>query len=371
MFDELQEVNELVIINKEIKPFGNLICISAQEGTIHSNHISLFNNNFFYSLKIYKESISSNLYLEMDSLGNVIRVLKETEGTLPELFIAPNNQVWSINTCLDDSKDMEIALPIANRNDLKKAYKHRSFVGEWLGNIENTVIFFNDDLYGKKPDQICKLEFMKKDIVKRKIVKIPLPKLNKICIDQHGCLQMIAWHEGNLLHRNINLNGDVLEERIIDAGDLQDVVPIRLSFNNDTELLGFNNNFLYVITIKPTGEIIQNKLIELDAENTFYNIWTPQLIESHQFIIRFNGEKFNGWAVIKMNRVVECFINYEDSSYYTDIISNMVIELPKSNKNNFVISGLSVNNKNTYQVAIYNAELDNDQKQIYIISRQV
>jgi hypothetical protein len=371
MFDELQDVDEQVIINKEIKPYGNLISITAQEGTIHNNHISLLNNNFFYSVKIYKGTISSNLYLELDSAGNVIRFLKETEGTLPELFIAPNNEVWSINTCLDDSKDMEIAMPIANRSDMKQVYKYRSFVGEWLGNIEKTVIFFNDDLFGKKPDQICKLEFMKKDIVKRKIVKIPLPKLNKICIDQHGGLQMIAWHEGNLLHRNINLNGDVLEERIIDPGNLQEVVPIRLSFNDDTELLGFNNNFLYDITVKPTGEIIQNKLIELDTENTFYNIWTLQLIESHKCIIRFNGEKFNGWAVIDTNRVTECFINYEDSSYYKDIISNMVIELPRSDKNNFVISGLSVNKKDTYQVAIYNAELDNDQKQIYIISRQV
>jgi hypothetical protein len=91
MFDELQDVDEQLIGNTEIKPYGILITISAREGIMHTNHISLVNNNFFYYVKIYRGSIPLHLYFEINSTGNVIRVLKETVGTLPELFISPTS----------------------------------------------------------------------------------------------------------------------------------------------------------------------------------------------------------------------------------------------------------------------------------------
>ncbi|KRF52395.1 hypothetical protein ASG99_27925 [Bacillus sp. Soil768D1] len=195
MLNNLQDANCFLKISKKELPYGILTTLSTNERISHSNHISMTNNNFFYVIKIYMNTIPHNLYMEVDNLGNVISILEETEGTLPEIFNTPNDKIWSINTCLDDKKSMEIALPILNRESLNKVYKYRSFVGDWLGNIGNTVLFCNNDYFGKKPDQICKIQFIDNSIKKREIVKIPQPKMNKIYIEQPNSLQMIAWHK--------------------------------------------------------------------------------------------------------------------------------------------------------------------------------
>ncbi|KRF52394.1 hypothetical protein ASG99_27920 [Bacillus sp. Soil768D1] len=169
------------------------------------------------------------------------------------------------------------------------------------------------------------------------------------------------------MQRSANLKGEIIQERYLEAGDLDEVVGVRLSFTKNTELVGFKNNLLFSIIISPDGEVQKHQLLELKLDNIIYNIWTPQIIDYNRYLIRMGGEKFNGWAVVDTNEVLECFIKYGDDSCYTDIISNMVIELPKSAQNNYVICGLRVNN-NVYQVAIYNSE---EESQLYIVSRPI
>ncbi|MEE6452629.1 hypothetical protein RAH41_18860 [Gottfriedia acidiceleris] len=370
MFKELQEAFGHLEFSSVDKDFGNLISISAKEGISFGNQISLPNNNLLFTLKVYEDTIPINLFVEIDSSGNILNILKETEGTMPEIFISPNDSVWSINTCLDDRKNMEIIIPLLNRSEVKKEYKYRSFVGEWIGNIKNTVIFFNNDLFGKKPDQLCKLEFRENTILKREIVKIRQPKMNKVHIDHQDSFQLLAWHDGKLLHRNINQKGEILDERFLEVEELNDVEVLRLSFENNTDLIGFDNNLLFRISFTPNGDVIRKKLIELGPKSFFYTISTPIKINSKNYLIRFVGENFNGWAVIDLDNVFECYICYKDSNSYKDIMSDKVIELPKSDENHFVISGVSVNNNETYQVTVYNSnQKEKAVNQLYIISR--
>lgn len=368
MFEELQDAFEyLEFRNEDIKK-GKLITISAKEGINHSGQLRITNNNFLYTLRVYEDTIPIHLYLEIDSLGYVSNILRESEGTLPELFISPNDSIWSINTCLEDSKNMEIILPLKDRSEIKKVYRYRSFVGEWIGNINNEVFLHNFSYFGKKPDQICKLEFYNNTIVKRKIVKIPHPQKNKVFIDKQSNFQLLAWNEGKLSHRVANQKGEIIAERFIEVEELDCVEVLELSIEYHTYLIGFYDNILSSITITPNGEVIKKKLIELDKECNFYNLWAPQMIDSKKYIINFTGENFNGWAVIDFDYVVECFICHNESNFYKDIFSSSVIELPKSDENHFVISGVSVNNNGTYQIVIYNS--NQDKKDLYIISRQ-
>lgn len=371
MLNELQNAFGLLDYRKEVIINGHLITISAKEGIGYGKQLSSTNNNFLYTLKVYEDAVPNTLYIEIDSLGNFLRVLRETEGTMPELFISPDDSIWSVNTCLDDRKDVEVVLPLDYRSEINKVNKYRSFVGEWIGNFKDSVFFYKKELFGKKADQLCRLEIVNKVILKGEIIKIPQPNMNKVYFEHQDNFQLLAWHEDKLLHRKINQKGQISDERILELCEIDDVEILRLSFENNTFLIGFNNNSLIVVSFTPNGDVIRKKLIELEPKSIFYSISTPKKINSKNYLISFVGENFNGWAVINLNQVLECYICFKDGNSYKDILSDKVIFLPESDVNHFVISGVSVNNRETYQVAIYNSKQgEKPDNQLFIILRQ-
>lgn len=370
MLQELQPAIELLKVDNRTKPYGNLTCISSDEGIrCNSEGLFLFNDNFLYAVKVYKDTIPETLYVEIESNGSVKQVLNESEGTMPELFLAPNKSIWSVNTCTNGKKDMEIILPFNNRQDIKKEYKYRPFVGDWIGNVSNQVIFQKKDYFSSKPDQLCILDFMDNVIKKRKIVKIPTPNRNQIYLDNQEELQLIAWKDGKLLHRSANIAGEIINERILGIEDIDSVKALIISFKDITVLIGSYKNILMKITIHVDGNLYSEKLLELEPNHIFYNLWEPQIVDSNKFIIRFNGENFNGWAVLTLDKILECFVCFDRSSCYKDILSNTIIELPNSDENNYAIYSICTNKKGIYQVAIYNSKKSvRDVNNLYIFS---
>ncbi|WP_316569375.1 hypothetical protein [Neobacillus sp. YIM B06451] len=364
MLKELQDVSNLFTIDKYANSFGRLIKITAKEKLVHADNISLFNNNFLYSLRVNINELHNVVYMEMDPLGKIVRVIKETEGILPKVFIAPNNTIWCC--ILDAIDERELVIPLLNRHVLGKVQKYRSFVGDWIGNSNNTVLFYNRNLFGDKPDQLLKLEFMGDSIIKREIVKIPNPPNNNALIEQKN-IQLIGWDKGRVLHRVVDLKGHIIQERYLELDDMDDVVGVRLSFKENSTLIGFKENMLFIFTIDSDGSVIKRKLIELEeSAGIFYSIITVKLINSESFLTNFVGEKFNGWALISNDSIVECYMSNEGEPYYKDIISNTVIELPELDENKLIVSGLNVNKGNTYQVAIYNKH---EERELFILSR--
>ncbi|RSD27803.1 hypothetical protein [Mesobacillus subterraneus] len=362
MLNDLQDASGLLTIYRETEPFGVYIKIKANEKIAHNNHIVFVNDLFYYSLTTYFNGEYLNLYLELDSTGNILKVLKETEGMMPTLFIAPNNSVWCT---LGDTEEKEIILPLSKRQELGNVKKYRPFVGEWLGTFNNMVLFYTNDSFGNKPDQLMKLEFKDNSLKKREVLKIDKPINNKM-ITQREYIQMIAWDKGNLLHRKMDFKGNIIQERSINVDDMElnDVVGVRLSFDEESTLIGFNDNTLFILFINSIGGITKKNLIELEA--TFYNILDLKIIDTENNLVSFVGEEFNGWALINNNIIAECFVGYEGNSFYKDIISDKIIEFPKRGNDKLVISGIGENKSNTYQVVIYNQK---EEKELYIISR--
>ncbi|WP_316568831.1 hypothetical protein [Neobacillus sp. YIM B06451] len=364
MLNELQDVSGLLRIDREFNTLGAYIKIIANGKIGRNNQIIFANNHFYLSLNTYLDGKYLNLYLELDSAGNIIKVLKETEGMLPTLFIAPNSTVWCT---LDDIEDKELILPLSKRQEIGSVKKYRPFVGEWLGTFNDIALFHSYDSFGNKPDQLMKLEFKDNFIKKCEILKIDKPQKNKMIIQQEY-IQMIAWDKGNLLHRKMDLKGNMIQERTIyvDDMELNDVVGVKLCFDDESTLIGFNDNTLFILFINSIGRITRKNLIELEA--TFYNILGLKIIDAENYLVSFVGEAFNGWALIKNNILAECFVGYEGNSFYKEIISDNIIEFPIRGNDKLIISGICVNKSDGYQVVIYNQK---EEKELYIISRNL
>ncbi|MEH7513725.1 hypothetical protein V7146_13480 [Gottfriedia acidiceleris] len=82
MLNELQNAFGLLDYRKDVIINGHLITISVKEGIGYGKQLSSTNNNFLYTLKVYEDAVPNTLYIEIDSLGNFLRVLRETEGSL-------------------------------------------------------------------------------------------------------------------------------------------------------------------------------------------------------------------------------------------------------------------------------------------------
>ena len=149
-----------------------------------------------------------------DGTYNVVYILITTDGSfnsfiedagiLPTLFLTPSQENYvSINPYHPD-KELEICIPVFDRENKEFPKGNRPFVGDFIGISNNCSIFYDIDVFSdSKPDKMMVIEFEKNNIKKRHSIKIPLPKKNRISIS-HDEIHLLAKDGGKWIHRQID-----------------------------------------------------------------------------------------------------------------------------------------------------------------------
>lgn len=296
---------------------------------------------------IYKDDHSYNLvYTIIDIDGNDESYV-ENDGILPTLFLSPKQENYVSIITYHPNKEVEISIPIFNREGIEIPKGNRSFTGKFIGVSNQFSIFHDVDIFSdSKPDKLLAIEFKENSIKKKHTIKIPLPKNNRIFISANE-IHLLAIENSVWLHRQIDEKGNVLKERKLKANSKRFNQILNLSFNESSYILYQEKGKLYVEEISSDEICIQKQL--LNFKDTFYNTWQPEKIGEGTFVIRFNTEYGNGWFTLKKDNLLEFFYS-KDVKGYKNILTNEILEIET---NKLAISSLNKTKENSYLVVFY------------------
>lgn len=352
--DNLIKVKGNFSYSKVANQFGIISKIYADdEITFHDIYSNLQNEQGIICINDYDDKGNYNVeYLFINSEGELLSVYEETEGVLPKLFSAPDNTLWVslTSTKLEGSK--EIVLPLENREGINKIITAREFPVDVTLSEGNAVMFYNYDIFDvRKPSKICNFIFDKNNLYKtRKIHKINLPIKELVLMNSEG-IQAVYNNKEEIIHILINENGEIQKSRKLEINEYSILKLLNISFKRNSIFIGVNDNKMFFVEIDVDGKLISETLLfKLPENESFYNLFEPKRLSENKFVIRFNYEDGNGWAVIKSGQLSECYIKANEFEGYIDIISNNKLEI---NINNSIIKDVIIFNEETYGVAIY------------------
>lgn len=290
----------------------------------------------------------------------------EDDGILPTLFISPNKEVYVSVIPYHPDKELEISIPVFNRENTELPKGCRPFTGEFIGISNQYSIFYDVDPWSDtKPDKLLAIEFKSEVIKKKHNVKVPLPRNNKIFISNNE-VHLLAKDTNGWLHRQIDEKGNEIKQRRINTEREFFEQIISLSFEKETFLLAQEKGNIIIEKVDTNGSTQIVNLI--DINDPFYNTWQPVKIAENTFVTRFNGEFGNGWFTIHEEKLLEFFYS-KDVTGYRNLLTNEVLEMEA---NSLVISSINNTTENAYAIFFYpKGDSETKSNKLIVLNRQI
>lgn len=323
------------------------ITILTTENEVSAKESISFSGKSLITSYVYKKHSTYNLiYTLVDTEGNAQSYV-EDDGILPILFLSPNQENYVSITPYHPDKELEISIPIFNRDNIELPKGNRPFVGDFIGISNQYSIFFNADLWSDtKPDKLLSIEFKNGLIKKKHNIKIEFPRENKIFIFDNE-IHLLSNDGSNWLHRQIDELGNEIRKRKIITKNRYFTEIISLSFDQNSYLLTEVKGKILIEKIDPDGK---GKTIDLiNITDTFYNTWRPVNIADNTFVTRFNTEFGNGWFTIKNDSLLDFYYS-KDVKGYKNLLTGNILEMDYED---LIISSINKTKENCYAVVFY------------------
>lgn len=237
---------------------------------------------------IYDKDENYNLVYTVIDNDGIEESFVEDDGILPTLFLSPDLENYVSVVPYDPDKDLEISIPVFNRENIELPKKNRPFTGDFVGTSNQYSIFHNADMWSDtKPDKLLSIEFKSGVIKKKHNVKIALPRNNIIFI-QNNEIQLLAKDKTNWIHRQIDELGNFIRERTIKPNHKFFRQILSLSFEENSYILCEEKGTISIEIISAQNVCSTKNLI--DIGDRFYNTWQPIVVAEQTFITRFNNE---------------------------------------------------------------------------------
>jgi len=345
--------------------FGTITALVAkievsQHGSVNFEDKTLLANY------IYAENETYNLvYTLIDSEGKHESFV-EDDGILPTLFLSPENEAYVSVSPYDPDKELEISIPVFNRENTDLPKSDRPFLGDFIGTTKQFSIFYDVDIWSDtKPDKLLAIEFKNKSIKKKHNIKIPLPRDNKIFISDNE-IHLLAEDKKGWLHRQIDESGKTIRERLIKSKQEYFWQILSLSFEKESYILCEDKGRISIEIISENGKCESKELANI--ENEFYNTWKLVRIADDTYVTRFNGEFGNGWFTIKNDQLLELFYSKGEKGY-KNLLTNKVLQMDNEN---LVIASINKTTDNSYAVVFYPmTDRETKNKELIILNREL
>ncbi|MBK8808011.1 MAG: hypothetical protein IPO21_15725 [Bacteroidales bacterium] len=308
--------------------------ISCNGKTLLANYVSKKNSK--YNL----------VYTIVDSEGNSESFI-EDEGILPTLFLSPNKENYVSVVPYNPDKELEISIPVFNRENTELPIGNRPFTGRFIGTSNQFSIFHEVDVFSDiKPDKLVAIEF-KNDVIKKKHnIKVALPRNNNIFISNNE-IHLLAHDGSRWLHRQINEKGEEIKNRKLDTKQEDYLQILSLSFCQNSYLLAQKEGNVIIEKITIDGNVEVVELI--DITDPFFNTWQPVEIAENTYVTRFNNEFGNGWFTIKDDQLLEFFYSKKEKGY-KNLLTNDFLQM---DSDNLIISSITKTTENCYAIVFY------------------
>ncbi|RKM89792.1 hypothetical protein D7036_24350, partial [Aquimarina sp. BL5] len=230
---------------------------------ISSKESISFEEKTFLANYIYKEDGTYNLvYTVVDTDGNVESFV-EGDGILPTLFLSPDQKNYISVVPYHPDKELEISIPIFNRENTEIPKGNRPFTGNFIGTSNQFSIFYDVDIWSdKKPDKLLAIEFKNDKVKKKHNIKVPLPRNNKIFISNDE-IHLLTNDNNVWIHRQIDEKGNVLKDRTIKSSKDFFWEILSLSFEQDSYILCEENGKVSIEVISINGTTENIELIDI------------------------------------------------------------------------------------------------------------
>lgn len=333
-------------ITNQTTDFGLLTTLLAEVEVSTKNSISIDDKTLMANY-IYKENDTYNLvYTLIDANGNTESFIEE-DGILPTLFLSPNQENYVSIVPYHPTKELEISIPIFNRENTELPKGNRPFEGDFIGVSNQFSIFYDVDFWSDtKPDKMLSIEFKNNLIKKKHNVKIPLPRNNKIFINNNE-IHLLTDSGNTWLHRQIDEKGKELKQRKLQLTQDNFHQILNLSFTEDSHLITQKKGKVSIEKIDIQGNCRSIDLI--DIKDPFYNTWQPLSLSENTSITQFNGEFGNGWFTIQNDQLLEFFYS-KGQKGYKNLLTNEVLPMDSEN---LAISSINKTKQNSYAVVFY------------------
>lgn len=336
VFDSFTENIDFIEITTLITAHG-----ISTHGSICCNGKTLLANYVYKKCGTYEL-----IYTILDPAGYSKSFIEE-DGTLPTLFLSPKLDNYVSIVPYDPDKELEISIPLFNRENTKLPKGNRPFSGNFIGVSNQFSIFYDVETYDdKKPDKFLAMEFKNEALKKKHNIKVPLPNKNKIFIKNNE-IHLLSNNGFTWLHRQIDEKGCEVKRRELHAsGDFVREI-ISLSFTEESYVLCSDGGKIVVEKISKYNVCKSNEV--LDIKDDIFNMWQPIKISDHTFVTRFNTEYGNGWLVTKNDSILELYYS-KDTNGYKELVSGKVLVI-KGKK--LIISSINKAQENAYSVVLY------------------
>lgn len=337
-------------------PFG-----ISEHGSIASGDKTLLANYVYDRDGNYK-----TVYTVLDTEGNETS-FEEDDGILPTLFLSPAGENYVSIVPYHPDKELEISMPVFKREAVDLPKGNRPFTGNFVGTSAPYALFFDVDPWSDtKPDKMLTVEFKGGKIKKKHQIKVPLPRRNKIFVENNG-IHLLARDQDQWVHRLIDGKGTVIKQRTLSSNRPFFREILSLSFDADSYLLAEEQQGELVVE---RVDIVGNSepIERFKLGDPLYNTWQPVKIADHTFIIRFNGEFGNGWLTMRKGALVELFYSKKVAGY-RNLLTDEVLEM---DDDDLIISSVNKTAENAYAVVFYpRTDRDSLSKKIIVLNRKV
>lgn len=344
--------------------FGTLTTLVTDVGISAKENIS-FGEKTLLANYIYDQDGNYKLmYTIIDTDGNTESFV-EDDGILPTLFLSPNQENYVSVVPYHPDKELEISIPVFNRENTELPKGNRPFVGDFIGTSNQFSVFYDVDIWSDtKPDKLLAIEFKNKAIKKKHNIKIALPRENKVFIENNE-IHLLAKDGDVWLHRQIDELGNLKRERTMKTNQEYFRQIVKLSFEENSYILCEDGGKISIEVISSDGNCRTADLIDIGDE--FYNTWQPVKIAENTFVTRFNDEFGNGWFTTKNDQLSEIFYGKGEKGY-RNLVTNEVIEMD----DDLIISGINKTTENAYAVVFYPVTEENeDNKKLIVLNRKM
>lgn len=363
--ESLRTVNpfKISVVNSS---FGRVTTFSTELGQTLKAAVGYRGGVLFATDIKDKKHPFSTVFVHMDTEGANHAYL-EADGIMPSFFLSPEGEAFMSIEPYDPDKDMEISIPLFNREEVERPSKgSRPFLGDFVGNFNTFAILYDVNPWDRhKPDKMLAIEFKNGKIKKKNQVKIPLPTNNSIRIqDEH--IHLLALEGEKWLHRSIDEKGNILRERWINPTQRFFSQVLCLSFEKESHILQINEGMLFMQIVSPEG-VTEDQFL-FDIQDPFYNTWPAVLVGPDTYIVKFNNEFGNGWFTMVGRELVEFYYS-KGVNGYKNLITGEVFAMEM---HELIIFEVVARQENAYAVLFYPyGNTQPKKEQIIVLERTV
>lgn len=344
---------------------GILTTLITEHGISAHGNISCNQKSLLANYIDQKGETYHLVYTVIDPKGNE-ESFAENDGILPTLFLSPGEENYVSVVPYHPDKELEISIPVFNREHVELPKGNRPFTGKFIGVANQYAILYEVDIWSdKKPDKLLAIEFKNNMIKKKHNIKVPLPRDNRIFVNNNE-IHLLAKDENGWLHRLIDEKGNITKSRTITPNQEYPDESISLSFEENSYILCRDEGQFTIEIISPEGNCITKPLI--DIGDPVFNTWLPVCIAENTFVTRFNNEFGNGWLTTKKDELLEVFFS-KDTKGYKNLLTGEILEMEDEQ---IVLSGLNKTAENAYAVVFYPmSERGGKNKKLIVLNRTI